>query len=139
MSAFHDPDTALATIERDIEMAQARAARAVRARQEIGQVRGTASSRLTIDRIGGNDGAHFAPLDTAFSQRSLPPDRLNFDRTSYTIDTNHPLVVQQDLVIESSDIASWFGQPGGGVQFRFINAAGEEVPTWVLIDAEVLI
>ena len=45
MTAFHDPDAALAKIERDIEMAQERAARAVRARQEIDQVRGTASSR----------------------------------------------------------------------------------------------
>lgn len=99
----------------------------------------TPADTMTIDRIGGNGGSYFSPLDTDFSQRSLPPDRLNFDRNSYSIDTSHPLVVQQDLRIESSDIAPWFGQPGGGIQYRFVNAMGEEVPAWVLIDSRVLI
>ena len=80
---------------------------------------------LGLDRIGGDGGTYFSPDGTPFSERALPPDRLNFDRNSYQIDTSNPLVRQGKIQIEESRIAPWFGQPGGGIQYRFFDGARE--------------
>ena len=75
----------------------------------------TAADDIRLDRIGGDGGEYFSPQDTPMSQRALPPDRLNFERTDYRVNTSHPEVVNGHIHIETSDIAPWFGQPGGGV------------------------
>lgn len=79
---------------------------------------------LSIDRIGGDRGAYFAPEDTPMGERSLPPDRLNFDRTHWEVDADHPALHSGEVRLEKSDIAPWFGQEGGGVQYRFLDSAG---------------
>lgn len=84
----------------------------------------TSANAPRMDRVGGDGGEYFSPTDTPFGQRALPPDRLNFNRTSYEINTAHPLVASGSIRIESSTIADAFGQAGGGVQYRFFDTAG---------------
>ncbi|MEV7973923.1 TNT domain-containing protein [Cellulomonas sp. NPDC089187] len=73
-----------------------------------------------LDRVGGAGGEYFAPLDTPFGQRSLPPDRLSSPRSQWTIDQTHPLLSDGTVHIESSTVAPYFGQSGGGTQYRFL-------------------
>ncbi|HYH72796.1 MAG TPA: TNT domain-containing protein [Nocardioides sp.] len=73
-----------------------------------------------IDRIGGGGGEYFGRDGDAMSQRSLPPDRLNFDRTSWDIDADHPSIQDGSVQIEESEVAPAFGQDGGGLQYRFM-------------------
>jgi hypothetical protein len=96
---------------------------------------------LSLDRIGGGDGAYFSPLDTPFGQRALPPDRLNFERNGFPVDTSNPLLTSGRVRLESSEIAGWFGQEGGGVQYRFVRTVmGEDgVPTSVPMSQNQLI
>lgn len=110
-----------------------------------GAVPGTESTRtlttgdnLAVDRIGRPTGTYFAPRDTSFELRSLPPDRLNFPRTTYEIDTSHPLVQAGRITVEESRVARAFGQDGGGMQYRFFSN-GVEMTQGDLVSAGVLV
>lgn len=92
----------------------------------------TSDDTFVLDRIGGGGGTYFSPLDTPFGQRALPPDRLNFDRQAWVVDTDNPLVKHGLVEVESSQIAPAFGQPGGGVQYRFVDSDGVPIPQWQL-------
>ena len=73
-----------------------------------------------IDRIGGPGGEYFGRDGDSMSQRSLPPDRLNFERNSWDINPDHPSLKDGSIRIEESEVAPAFGQSGGGVQYRFL-------------------
>ncbi len=78
-----------------------------------------------MDRIGGDSGAYFTDDGVGMGQRSLPPDRLNFDRSSWDIDRGHPDLADGSVRIERSEVAPHFGQEGGGVQYRFLDSQGD--------------
>ena len=62
-----------------------------------------------IDRYGGDGGKYFSPVGTSKKARSLPPG------------APRPLVtfeVLKPLEVEAGTIAPWYGEPGGGVQYR---------------------
>ena len=99
----------------------------------------TPSDDIQLDRIGGDGGTYFSPQDTPFGERALPPDRLNFSRQDYRIDTSHPLVRNGSIDIESSTIAPWFGQPGGAVQYRFFAPNGDVMTQADLIAHKILV
>jgi hypothetical protein len=82
------------------------------------------SDQLVLDRIGGPDGGYFSTPETSFGSRAVPPDRLNFPRSGFTINTDSPLVRSGRIDIEFSEVAPAFGQPGGGPQVRFFQADG---------------
>ncbi|MFS0706356.1 TNT domain-containing protein [Cellulomonas sp. 179-A 9B4 NHS] len=94
---------------------------------------------MQFDRIGGEGGEYFSPPGTPFGDRALPPDRLNFQRWTCEVDPKSPLVTSGAVRIEESTIAPWFGQPGGGVQYRFLDPSGEPIPAWKLLDLKVLV
>lgn len=72
---------------------------------------------VRLDRIGG-DGRYFSLEGTPFRDRALPPGNL---RDPYSVlDLND---LPPGIRIEVSVIDQGFGQPGGGVQIRFIDAA----------------
>lgn len=73
-----------------------------------------------MDRIGGPGGEYFADDGTSMSERSLPPDRLNFERRSWDVNPNHPDLHDGSVRIERSEVAPAFGQEGGGYQYRFV-------------------
>jgi hypothetical protein len=63
-----------------------------------------------MDRFGTPEGRVFAAVDTAFTQRSLPPSHVHAEYRRYRV--LKPLPVWRGIS------AAWFGQSGGGVRFR---------------------
>lgn len=96
---------------------------------------------LILDRIGGGDGAYFSPTGTPFGERALPPDRLNFTRSAFEVNTNHPALRTGAVRFESSEIAGWFGQTGGGTQNRFLRSemAADGSIEWIPMKQQDLI
>jgi hypothetical protein len=64
----------------------------------------------TIDRYGSPQGNFGSPVGTPFQQRSLPYDQSKIPYTRYE--------VIRPIETHSSQIAPWFGQAGGGTQYR---------------------
>jgi Tuberculosis necrotizing toxin len=91
-----------------------------------------------IDRIGGPGGEYFGRDGDSMSQRSLPPDRLNFDRFSWEVDGNHPDLRDGSIRIEESEVAPAFGQEGGGLQYRFLDEDGRALSQGDLADRGII-
>jgi len=86
-----------------------------------------------MDRIGGPNGEYFADDGARMSERSLPPDRLNFERNQWDINRDHPSLQDGSVRIERSEVAPAFGQEGGGNQYRFLDADGEPLSQGELV------
>ena len=80
---------------------------------------------MRIDRIGGTGGEYFTDPGTPFAGRALPPDRLEAPRREWEVRADHPALADGSVRLERSQVAPWFGQPGGGVQYRFVDEAGK--------------
>ena len=91
-----------------------------------------------MDRIGGPNGSYFADDGAAMSERSLPPDRLNFDRSAWDINRDHPSLQDGSVTIERSEVAPAFGQEGGGHQYRFLDADGTPLSQGDLVDRGII-
>jgi hypothetical protein len=91
-----------------------------------------------MDRIGGDAGSYFTDNDVPMSERGLPPDRLNFDRNQWDIDRNHPDLQDGSVRIERSEVAPAFGQDGGGVQYRFMDADGNALSQRELVERGII-
>ncbi|MET0590301.1 MAG: glycohydrolase toxin TNT-related protein [Naasia sp.] len=70
-----------------------------------------------FDRMGGDGGGYLAFPDTPFEQRALPGSNLNAPYSTFRLADELPDGVR----IEVSEIAPAFGQPGGGMQVRFLD------------------
>ncbi|WP_245535355.1 TNT domain-containing protein [Segniliparus rotundus] len=70
-----------------------------------------------VDRYGRPNGGWLAPEGTPFEARAMPPGSGGGPLTSYKVGDG-PL--PPGYRIEKSEIAPWFGQPGGGVQYRIV-------------------
>ena len=77
-----------------------------------------------IDRYGGRGGSFASPQGTPPAARSLPPGAENRPLNAYE--------VVQPVQVDAGQAASWYGQPGGGIQYDFGRSIQE------LIDAGVL-
>ena len=66
-----------------------------------------------LDRYGPADGSYASPSATPFDERALPPSSVGSDYTQYEVLKPLPEAVTE------GKIASWFEQPGGGVQYMF--------------------
>lgn len=93
---------------------------------------------MRIDRIGSEGGDFFTEPGTPFSQRSLPPDRLELELKEWEVRAEHPELAGGSVRLEASEVAPWFGQPGGGVQYRFLDADGVPIPNWQLRERTIL-
>ena len=91
-----------------------------------------------MDRIGGPGGEYFADDGTPMSERSLPPDRLNFERRSWDVNPSHPDLQNGTVRIERSEVAPAFGQEGGGHQYRFVDADGNPISQGELKDRRII-
>lgn len=98
----------------------------------------TAADDVRLDRVGGGEGAYLSDEGTAFGQRALPPDRLNFERRQYAINPDHPMIRAGKITLEKSEVAPWFGQPGGGVQYRFFGDDGVALTQDMLVNERLL-
>ena len=91
-----------------------------------------------MDRIGGDAGSYFTDNDVPMSERGLPPDRLNFDRNQWDIQRDHPDLQDGSVRIERSEVAPAFGQDGGGVQYRFMDAEGNALSQRELVERGII-
>ncbi|WP_017933767.1 TNT domain-containing protein [Nocardioides sp. Iso805N] len=67
----------------------------------------------TIDRFGEPRGRYASPDATPYDQRAIPPDSASQPYHQYRVEKPLPSDVTQ------GEIAPWFEQPGGGVQYKF--------------------
>ena len=69
---------------------------------------------VIVDRYGRDTGSFVSPQGTIFSERSLPPGSKN--------DEYHVYRVKKDITgVLSGRTAPWFGQTGGGWQYKLPN------------------
>ena len=64
-----------------------------------------------VDRYGPPTGRFVSPQGTPFEARSLPPDAFGRDIHTYE-------VIADIHGVKAGEIAPWFGQPGGGIQYQ---------------------
>ena len=67
---------------------------------------------IIIDRYGKDTGNFVSPQGTAFGERSLPEKSKSDEYHIYRVKKDIPGVL-------SGRTAPWFGQPGGGWQYKF--------------------
>ncbi|WP_024447296.1 TNT domain-containing protein [Mycolicibacterium iranicum] len=87
---------------------------------------------LVLDRLGHPGGGWLSPDGTSYEERALPPSSLEKDYYRYLVNTSVPL--PDGWSIEASEVAPWFGQPGGGVQYKLIAPEGDRPSVQRLID-----
>lgn len=84
-----------------------------------------------LDRFGGETGSYLSSADTPYSQRSLPPSSLNYNKDYPGFPYNyHVYRVKKDLEVTGGLIAPGFEQAGLGTQFF----TGQGVSIQSLID-----
>ncbi|CAK7236474.1 hypothetical protein SBRCBS47491_009649 [Sporothrix bragantina] len=73
---------------------------------------------LLIDRFGSEYGSYASPAAAPFMQRALPPSNLDTppDNPAYPFNY-HIYRVTEAFEVVAGPTASWFGQPGQGVQY----------------------
>ncbi|ORB46683.1 hypothetical protein BST40_17790 [Mycobacterium persicum] len=84
-----------------------------------------------VDRIGYPGGAWLAPVGTPYEARAIPHDSLDKPYFQYKVQAEKGL--PPGWIIEYSLAAPWFGQPGGGPQYRIIAPPGERPNAKALI------
>lgn len=73
-----------------------------------------------LDRMGGRTGDFLSFPGTPFEHRALPGSNLNDPYFTFELTGRLP----EGVRIEVSEVAPAFGQPGGGLQVRFLDADG---------------
>jgi hypothetical protein len=74
-----------------------------------------------VDRFGGQSGRFLSPTGTSFARRSVPPQSLN--TCEYEPGVRMPYgyyryKVEKEFEVLSGTTAPWFGQSGGGTQYK---------------------
>ncbi|HEX6347315.1 TNT domain-containing protein [Umezawaea sp.] len=77
-----------------------------------------------VDRFGGQSGRFLAPTGTPFAQRSIPPQSLN--TCEYEAGVRMPFgyyryQVEKEFEVLGGPAAKWFGQSGGGTQYKVVS------------------
>lgn len=70
-----------------------------------------------LDRVGEETGSYLSPAGASFEERALPERK---PLKNYT--------VTAPVTVEKAIIAPWFGQPGGGTQYRMCRPDPEPDP-----------
>lgn len=86
-----------------------------------------------LDRLGSVDGSFFSFPEMSFESRALPGSNLNGPYSVLELRGELPPGVR----IEVSEVAPAFGQPGGGLQVRFIDDAGNALSQRALSSPEL--
>lgn len=85
---------------------------------------------LIISRYGADTGKFASPQVTSMKERSLPKETRNAGKL-------HMYEVASDVVCFTSVIAAWFGQKGGGIQYRFEDRILDLIEDGVLIEKDM--
>lgn len=82
-----------------------------------------------IDRYGSSSGRFFSPRGTPFGARALPADARSNKLTTY--------LIVKPLPVRAGVAAAWFGQPGGGMQFKSYMSADDLVKNGYIKEVKV--
>uniref|UniRef100_UPI0031DC2652 TNT domain-containing protein n=2 Tax=Mycobacterium sp. TaxID=1785 RepID=UPI0031DC2652 len=85
-----------------------------------------------LGRFGYPGGDYLAPEGTPFAELSLPPTSALKPYCEYVV--ADPAKLPPGWQIEQSQVAPWFHQPGGGIQYRIIAPEGQEPSVQELLD-----
>ena len=77
-----------------------------------------------LDRFGGESGSYLSMPNSTFEERALPPGSLGQPYLTMRLTGDLPA----NFRIEVSEVAPAFGQRGGGMQVRILDAAGQALP-----------
>ncbi|MGV1006097.1 MAG: TNT domain-containing protein [Candidatus Nanopelagicales bacterium] len=91
---------------------------------------------LMLGRWGYPGGSYLTPGGTYLAQASLPPSGLVAPYFQFMV--ANPSALPAGFSVEQSQAASWFGQPGGGIQYRVIGPNGRDAPVQALLDSGFL-
>jgi hypothetical protein len=89
-----------------------------------------------IDRFGSPFGSWVSPDGTPFEARALPPDSAVKSYYQYVVDD--PTRLPPGFRVEQSQVAPWFQQPGGGIQYRIVGPDGNNASVNDLLDSGYL-
>ena len=89
-----------------------------------------------LGRFGYPGGAWLAPEATPFADLALPPESALKPYYEYMV--ADPANLPRGYHIELSQVAPWFHQPGGGIQYRIIGPDGKSAAVQALIDSGYL-
>ncbi len=92
---------------------------------------------VVLSRFGYSGGSYLATAGSFFAQLALPPSSSVAPYFEYVV--ADPAKLPASFHIEQSQVASWFGQPGGGVQYRITGPDGRDAPVQLLINSGFLI
>jgi hypothetical protein len=90
-----------------------------------------------LARFGYPGGAWLSPEATPFAELALPPGSALKPYFEYVV-VDDPTKLPPGFHIEQSQVAPWFHQPGGGIQYRVIGPDGADAPVQALIDSGFL-
>ena len=85
-----------------------------------------------LGRFGFPGGNYLAPEGTPFAELALPPGSATKPYFEYVV--ADPTKLPPGWQIEQSEVAPWFHQPGGGIQYRIVAPEGEEPSTQELLN-----
>ena len=91
---------------------------------------------FSLRRWGYPGGSYLTPANTYLAQASLPPSGLVAPYFQYVV--ADPAALPPGFSVEQSQAAPWFGQPGGGIQYRIIGPNGKDAPVQALLDSGFL-
>jgi hypothetical protein len=77
-----------------------------------------------VDRYGYEGGTFVSPEGTPYENRSLAPGTETKPYNVYE--------VVQPVEVQGGEVAPWFGQPGGGIQYEFSDSIENLVNAGVL-------
>ncbi len=89
-----------------------------------------------LQRFGFPGGGFLAPAGTPFAQLALPPANQVSPFDEYVV--ADPAALPLGWSIEKSEILGWFGQPGGGTQYRIVDANGNNGSVLALLQTGYL-
>jgi len=89
-----------------------------------------------LGRFGSPFGAYLAPDGTPFAELALPPDSALKPYYQYVV--KDASLLPRGYHIEQSQVAPWFHQPGGGIQFRVIGPDGKNARVGALVESGYL-
>lgn len=91
---------------------------------------------VALSRFGYPGGSYLSTDASYFAQLALPPSSSVEPYFEYVL--ADPAKLPVGFQIEQSQVAPWFGQPGGGMQFRITGPDGRDAPVQALLTAGFL-
>ena len=91
---------------------------------------------VALSRFGYPGGSYLSTGTSFFAQLALPPSSSVEPFFDFVV--ADPAKLPVGFQIEQSQVAPWFGQPGGGMQFRITGPDGRDAPVQALLTAGFL-